>query len=300
LLSPPPSVAYVPEGDRRRGDLACALASAAGIVLDEWQQLALSAGLDRRGDHWSAFEVGIIVPRQNGKTFLLAIREIAGILLFGERLVIHSAHEWRTVSEQFVATVALIEGSPLRKYLKSVRRTGGEESITFINGGRLRFMNRSRESARGFSADLVVIDEAHALTVEHQAALVPILSAKPDAQIWLAAAGPSFTAWALAAVRARVTQPDGPPGKLCWLEWSADPAADDLESPEVWSACNPAVSSGRLDLERIAAERQTLGATAFAAERLAAAPWPTELGSDLQIFTDEEWARMLAMDGSPQ
>ena len=150
LLSPPPSVAYVPEGDRRRGDLACALASAAGIVLDEWQQLALSAGLDRRGDHWSAFEVGIIVPRQNGKTFLLAIREIAGILLFGERLVIHSAHEWRTVSEQFVATVALIEGSPLRKYLKSVRRTGGEESITFINGGRLRFMNRSRESARGF------------------------------------------------------------------------------------------------------------------------------------------------------
>ena len=62
---------------------------------------------------------------------LLAIRELAGVLLFGERLVIHSAHEWRTVSEQFTATLDLIEGSALNHDKKRVRRTGGEESITF-------------------------------------------------------------------------------------------------------------------------------------------------------------------------
>jgi hypothetical protein len=37
------------------------------------------------------------------------VRELAGLLLFGERLVIHSAHEWRTVSQQFRLTVDLIE-----------------------------------------------------------------------------------------------------------------------------------------------------------------------------------------------
>ena len=286
---PEPRGGYIPRADGRWGRAAAGLAALAGIELDGWQRMVLDAGCDRRAGKWSAFEVGLVVPRQNGKSVVLAVRELAGVLLFGERLVIHSAHEWRTVSEQFAATLELVEGSPLRRYLRRVRRTGGEESVTFTNGGRLRFMNRSRESARGFSADAVVLDEAHALTEEQAGALLPVLSARPDAQLWYAAAGPAPGAWQLARLRNRALSAD--PGRLAWLEWSADPAAD-LEDPAVWAAANPAVAAGRLSVERMREERAALGRPGFAAERLAAAPWPSELAGAWQVFTEDDYAAM--------
>ena len=284
---PDPRVAAVPPGDRHRGRAAAGLAAVAGVQLDGWQRMALEAGCARQGGRWAAFEVGLIVPRQNGKSVVLAIRELAGVLLFGERLVIHSAHEWRTVSEQFTATLDLIEGSALNQYKKRVRRTGGEESITFTNGGRLRFMNRSRESARGFSADAVILDEAHALTAEQAGALLPVLSARPDAQLWYAAHGPAPSARQLARLRGRAVGAD--PGRLAWLEWSADPAGD-LEDEAAWAAANPAVASGRLAVERMRGERATLGPDGFAAERLAAAPWPSEEGAMWGVVSEDAWA----------
>jgi hypothetical protein len=290
-MFPDPRVAYRPVADGRAGRAAAGLAALAGVSLDGWQRMALDAGCDRRGGRWSAFEVGVVVPRQNGKSVVLAVRELAGALVFGERLVIHSAHEWRTVSEQFAQTLDLVEGSPLRRYLRRVRRTGGEESITFTNGARIRFMNRSRESARGFSADMITLDEAHALSEEQAGALLPVLSSRPDAQIWYAAAGPAPGAWQLARLRARACSED--PGRLSWLEWSADPAGD-LDDEAVWAAANPAVASGRLAVERMREERSALGASAFAAERLAAAPWPSEEAGAWATFTEDDWAAMVA------
>ena len=35
---------------------------------------------------WAALDVGLLVPRQSGKTSLLVARELAGLFLFGERL----------------------------------------------------------------------------------------------------------------------------------------------------------------------------------------------------------------------
>jgi hypothetical protein len=293
---PDPRVAYRPVHDGRRGRAAAGLAALGGVELDAAQRMVLEAGCDRRGGRWSAFEVGIVVPRQNLKSMTFRIRELAGCILFGERLIIHSAHEWRTISEQFGETMELVESSPLKRYLRSTRRTGGEESIKFTTGNRLRFMNRSRESARSFSADVIVLDEAHALTLEQAQAMLPTMSARPDAQVWYGAHGPTPTAWQLARLRNRALSAD--PGRLCWLEWSADPDADDLEDPEVWRRCNPAEAAGRLSLERMAEERATLGAAGFAAERLAAAPWPSEAAGAWQVFSEADYAAMIA-DGRP-
>jgi phage terminase large subunit-like protein len=290
---PEPRVRYEPVADSRWGRAAAGLAALAGVDLEGWQRRVLDAGCDRRGGLWSAFEVGLIVPRQNGKSVVLAVRALAGALVFGERLIIVSSHEWRTVVEQFTATLELVEGSPLRRYVRRVRRTGGEESITFTNGARIRFMNRSRESARGFSADAVILDEAHALTAEQAGALLPVLSARKDAQLWYAAHGPAPGAWQLARLRNRALSES--PGRLCWLEWSADPS-DDLEDPAVWAACNPAEAAGRLSLERMAEERATLGRMGFAAERLAAAPWPSEFDNAWTVFTEADWLAMIGSD----
>jgi hypothetical protein len=289
---PEPRIAYFPRADGRRGQAAAGLAALAGVQLDGAQRLVMDAGCDWRDGRWSASTVGVVVPRRNLKSLCVRIRELSGLLLFGERLAIHSAHEWRTVSEQFGETMELLEGSPLKRYVRKVRYTGGEECITFTNGARLRFMNRSKESARSFGADFIALDEAHAVTLEQAQALIPVLSDHPNSQVWWLAHGPAPGAWQLAHLRNRALSED--PGRMCWLEWSADPKTDDLEDEEVWKRVNPAEAAGRLTLEKMREERATLGAAGFAAERLAAGTWPSELENAWQVFTADDYAAMIA------
>lgn len=285
---PEPRISYVPPAEASQAAAAIGLADRLNVDLDAWQRGVLEGCLGRGAGRWSAFEVGLIVPRQNGKSMLCAVRELAGLLLFGERLVIHSAHEWRTVAQQFRLTVDLVEGSSLlRPLVTQIRRTGGEEAIEFAGGARLRFMNRSRESARGFTADCVVIDEAHAFTAEQAGALLPTLSSRADPQVWYAAAGPAPGAWQLASLRLRVLAGDA--GRLAWNEWSADPAGD-LDDERVWAACNPGVAAGRLSVERMREERAGLGPAGFAAERLACAPWPSETEGEWQVISEGNWS----------
>lgn len=62
------------------GDDAVDLAAVAGLHLDPWQQHVLRGALGERVDgRWKAFEVGLIVPRQNGKGSILEARELAGM-----------------------------------------------------------------------------------------------------------------------------------------------------------------------------------------------------------------------------
>ena len=59
----------------------------AGLVLDPWQELVVDGAHGVREDgKWAAFEVGVNVPRQNGKGGILEARALAGLFLFGERL----------------------------------------------------------------------------------------------------------------------------------------------------------------------------------------------------------------------
>ena len=201
--------------------------------------------------------------------------------------MIVSAHEWRTVVELFRTAVDLCLGSPLRRHVRNVRQAGGEEAIEFTNGARIRFLNRSTQSGRGFSIDLVILDEAHTVTAEQMAALLPTLSARPDPQVIYAAHGPASSAWHLSRVRQRVL--NGDTGRLAWLEWSADPALD-TDDRGLWLAANPAVGEKfcGLDMQRMAEERASLGWDGFRGERLACAPWPSEMDGAYALFSPDD------------
>lgn len=91
-----PRVSSVPEYVSSAGTEAIELASSAGLHLDDWQQFALTSMLGERADgKWAAFETALIVARQNGKGSVLEARELAGLYLFGEQLILHSAHEFQ-------------------------------------------------------------------------------------------------------------------------------------------------------------------------------------------------------------
>src|SRR6185437_5906810 len=80
-----PRIHHVPPFVSTLGREAIELAAVAGLNLDPWQQLVLLDSLGQRPDgRWAAFEVGLVVARQNGKDSILEAMEIAGLFLFGE------------------------------------------------------------------------------------------------------------------------------------------------------------------------------------------------------------------------
>jgi hypothetical protein len=259
VLSVPPSVSSA-------GTEAVELAEAAGLVLDPWQRFVLEQALGERPDgKWASFEVGLIVPRQNGKGSILEALELAGLFLFGERLILHSAHEFKTAQEAFNRVLSLVDGNDwLRRRVAKVRTSHGEEGIELIDGARLRFVARSGGSGRGFSCDRLILDEAMILAAQAMAALLPTLSARPNPQVWYTGSAGLESSEQLRRVRARGMAGGDP--SLAYFEWSAldDSAPDDIDAQAM---ANPALGH-RVTLEMIARERAALPELEFGREIL--------------------------------
>jgi len=251
-----------------RVDEALDVASIAGLDLFDWQANVLRDACAIRADNvdrWAAREVGLIVSRQAGKGSILEVRQLAGLFVWGERLQVHSAHEFRTCYEHFRRIVGLVENCDLlRKQVKIIRTGAGDQAIELKSGARLRFIARSRASGRGFSADAVYLDEAFHLSNETMGALMPALSARPNPQVWYTSSAPHASSDVLHSVRERGVEGTDP--RLFFVEWSNHVDVDPTD-PAAWHRANP--SMGLLVSEEdIAAEQRSLSPAEFARERL--------------------------------
>jgi hypothetical protein len=266
-----PRVRSVPEYSQSSGDDAIELAASAGLVLDEWQKLAVRDILaENAAGNWLTFESGLLVPRQNGKGAILEAIEIADMFLFGARLVIHTAHEFKTAQEAFRRVLFLVENTDfLRKRVDRVRTSHGDEGLELKNGARLRFLARSGGSGRGFSCDRLIYDEAYELPEETIAASLPTMSARPNPHVIYASSAALDKSVTLRRVMARGRREDDRSADdgLCYLEWSADPKCD-LDDRDEWVRANPATSTGRIRVDFIAKERAAMSDVTFGRERL--------------------------------
>lgn len=269
-----PRYRTVPPAATSAGQEAVELAASAGLVLDPWQAADLCDFLGETPDgRWAAFECGLIVPRQNGKGGVLEARELAGLFLFGEDLIIHSAHEFKTAQEAFRRVLGLIQSTrDLEKRVMRVRTSHGEEGVELRSGQRLRFVARSGGSGRGFSGDCVILDEAYRLAMAALAALFPTMSARPNPQLYYTSSAPlpieDSTVLRRLCKRGRA----GGSERLAYIEYSAEGVAslDDpasLDSPEAVEAANPALGI-RISMDFVRSERQAMDDEAYGRERL--------------------------------
>ena len=293
---------------------AVELASIAGLQLDPWQQLVLDQGLRERADgKWAAGEVAVNVPRQNGKGGIIEARELAGLFLLGERLIIHSAHEFKTARVAFQRVEALIMGcSDLRKRVKRVLNNTTETSITLRNGQSLQFLARSGGSGRGFTGNTIILDEDMILGEDAMGALAPTLAAVANPQLWyLGSAGIGHQSVQLARLRRRAlaaVESGVPDPALAYFEWSIDPhrdecmpgctAHDDVDDPASVLRANPAVGY-RLTLEKSANELLMMGPTLFARERLGVGDYPSDSADVWQVIGEEAWRALAAAESTP-
>jgi hypothetical protein len=308
LDSPPlvgsqvPTITHVPEYVSSSGPEVCALADRAGLVLDPWQRLVLNDSLGERADgRWAAFESGLIVARQNGKGAIFEARVLGGLFLLNERLIMYSAHEVKTAAEMFLRIESLISNTDqLRRRVKKVTRSHGEEGIELLTGQRLRFVARSTGSGRGFSGDLNIWDEAQHLSNASVDALMPTMSARPNPQLWYGGSAPDkdiAPCEQIARVRRRAIKGGTKARRLAYFEWSATLCTDqcgaecdehdDPEDPAIWAKTNPGLGI-RITEEHIETEQASMSARGFARERLSVGRYPSE-GSGWDVISQEAW-----------
>jgi phage terminase large subunit-like protein len=269
---------------------ACELATAVGLPGDPWQDEVLTDGARMDGDAWSAFEVVVIAPRQNGKSYLVVRRALAGALLYGEKLILYSAHEYRTAQETWRLMRDVCESDLIAPHVSKIRTVAGGETIEFRNGARFKPIARTRTSGRGFSPDCLLLDESFALSFEVVAAQMPGVSARPNPQIWYLSSAGTWESEVLLGLRRRGHS--GTATSFGYWEWHAD-ATDDFRDPRIWAQANPAYGR-RLTHAAVSRELEAMPRRAFLRERLGV--WAE---TSVETVFEEETINALTIESPP-
>lgn len=289
----PPRIRWVPEVECsfELADAALELGAACGLIMDWWQEDILRAGLAFLPDgRWAASEVGASVPRQNGKNGVTELRQLAGLFLVCEfpvsrsidPLAVHTAHLNDTSQEACRRLELLIDSNDeLSRKVKRISRANGKEAIEIKNGERIRYRARTKGGGRGYAGDDLYLDEAMFLPEFGYGALRPILSARPNPQIWYTGSAVDQEVHddgvVFARVRERGIEESDP--RLVYFEWSLpyerpdDVPEESLTDVEVWAQANPALNV-RIMPETVDSEQQSMAARSFAVERLGVGDWP--------------------------
>lgn len=247
-----PTYEWCPEWATTYGDEAAELYNAAasplGQTLDVYQVAALrqAFAVDPTGT-LLCFEWAIILSRQNGKGEILLALELAWLFLFGEPLIIHSAHLAETAREHFLKICILIQSMPdLERRVSKVREGKGAEEIVLKSGARLKFMTRSTGGGLGFTGSKLVADEAMKLDALVMGAGLPTMATKRNAQVIYAASAGDKDSSQLAAVRRRILDRDPAAGGMLWEadrpiydDHGTLVAGDDPQDPRTWAKTNP-------------------------------------------------------------
>lgn len=285
-----------PFATEESGVEAIELAASVGLHLDPWQQLAVKVALAEGPDQrWAAREVAILASRQQGKNVVLEAIELYALFVAGDHLTLASSHHFKTTVEAFRRFKSWIDGSDdLRRRVKSMATSTGNEGVELINGARIRFIARSRSSGRGWSPTRVILDEAQQLPILAVEAVLPSLSAQPNPQMILTGTKPTehdeSEYWEGLRDRGR----RGGDKRLAWLEWTPEGSGEvetaeaiNLDDPEVWAQANPGLGY-RLQIETIQAERASLiqHPQSFAGQRLSIWPSGTAVAA---VIKDGAW-----------
>lgn len=296
------------------------LAAAHGLFLDPWQKWLLIHSLGYTDQYardpitgeikyniwgnpilkWSAYEVGVMVSRQNGKGSFLEARELAGLLLFGERVIVHSAHEHQTAMNHMQRMEDLMMSNPeTRSKIASVRHSNDEKMILMKSGQKLLFKTRTGRGGRGLTGDCIVLDEAMYVQKEHIAALQFTLATVPNPQIIYTGSAGTKESISFGALRKRALAVEHAK-KLFYAEWSIDPHTglclpdcvdhDDPASDEAVAKANPSAGY-HFPWENIWDERESLLETArewYLQERLGVGSWPEE-AEQWSVISKDAW-----------
>lgn len=290
-------VEVVPPAARSDADDAIFLATAYGLTPHVWQANVLRAWLGvRRDGQWAASTCGLAVPRQNGKNALIEMRELFGMVALGEKFL-HTAHQVKTARKAFLRIAAFFENArqypELAAMVKEIRKTNGQEAVVLTNGGQVEFVARSKGSARGFTVDILVCDEAQDLTDEELAALLPTTAAAPLGNPQMIVTGtppdPEKGETGEVFTRLRSQALTGKSKRICWVDYGSAGPMPDVDDRGLWLARNPSCGLPHgTTLEALTDFRTMMSPDNFAREFLGW--WGDPAAATSGVFLPGAWA----------
>lgn len=267
-----------------------------GVSFDEWQAGAGRLILAKRKDGKLAATVGGVgmsLPRQVGKTYLLAG------LIFGlcvnqpGLLVIWSAHHARTHEETFLSMQGFSARGKVKPHIDQVFKGSGDEEIRFHNGSRILFGARERGFGRGIpGVDVLIMDEAQILSERAlQNMLATMNTSKFGLHVYVGTP-PKPEDNSEMFTRMRDDALNGKKTNLVWIECGADDDAN-LDDRKQWAKANPSFPH-RTPVEGIERLREKLDPDGFRREGLGI--WLSNSG---QLITPKQWGDLTDIQSNP-
>ena len=234
-------------------------------------------------DKFIAKTMGISVPRQNGKSWVVRARCFYGALN-GEK-ILYTCQHGDTSDEMFQQLAEPFEDEDepeLHALLKTVRKTNGQQAIRLNNGGLIRFTTRTDSLARGKTYDVLIYDEAQDLTNSQQAASLPAISAgaKHNPQTIYLGTPPAPENKGTVFRDLHDAVHDGR-SEMAWVEWAASEIGDKTDRAR-WYECNPSLGT-LIDISAVEGECQQMQPDVFARERLG---WWSPVGGVQNVALD--------------
>lgn len=213
------------------------------------------------GGLWKHSKFGYSVPRRNGKTEVVSIRELWG-LKQGEQ-ILHTAHRTTTSHKAWERLLDLTEKAGMQ--VVSSYKAFGKEHITVSGGGRIEFRTRTSKGGLGEGFDLLVIDEAQEYQDDQESALKYVVTDSKNPQTVLLGTPPTAVSSGTVFMKFRASTLSGQSGTAGWAEWSVEQDTDPRDK-EAWYETNPSLGQGLT--ERAVADEVGTDRTDFNIQRL--------------------------------
>lgn len=260
-----PRLEKVPESIGHFGETTAEFNKRIGLTLFPWQEHILARLFAVTDSHdWAPTEAGVLCARQNGKGEILAAYAIDHLFLFPRpdnkpKTILYSAHLYSTAQEGFRRIKGVIESSPalMTKVAKIYDSAGMQEIILHprkgqTTGDRLKFVARSKSGSRGFTVDVMILDEAQELSAPAYASLSYTQTTIPNPQTLMVGTVPDDEQndyEIFEALRDRGRSPKGENTRTYWAEFSPEGSEEwesslkiDPYDPQVWAQANPSLN----------------------------------------------------------
>ena len=253
------------------GYAAIAFAEGVGFKLFPWQKWVLLHGLELDPDDddrlYRFRTVVVEVSRQSGKTLTMLILALWHLYARDSKMILGTAQDLSNSERAWAEAVEIAQSSEELSGLIEKITLGHPKSLQLVGGREYRVASASRRGGRGFSGDLILLDELR----EHQswdswAAVTKTAMARPRSQSWAFSNAGDHLSVVLRYLRAQAHQvlgwPDGDADRdvlgeldaeledlgvgaadypVGWFEWSAPPNARRSDMA-AWAQANPSMN----------------------------------------------------------
>ncbi|HEX6458794.1 MAG TPA: terminase family protein [Thermoleophilaceae bacterium] len=211
-----------------------------GWFFDGWQDGAGRLILAKRSDgSYASDTIMLSIPRQVGKTYLIACIIFALCLTNKDLTVIWTAHRKTTAAETFAQFDGMAKRPKVAAHVMQVLRGKGDEKILFKNGSRILFGARESGFGRGFTGvDVLVCDEGQIMTEAVMEDMAATQNVAPNPLFFLMGTPPRPKDPGETFLLFRQEALDGESDATLYIETSADRGCDPMDR-EQWRKANP-------------------------------------------------------------